>query len=145
MFLVCGMLMWLADRFAPSLGSLKIPHHNILFWIVFLAGLSLLASGVANILKRKTTIHPDRKSLAHPTSLVSTGSFRYTRNPIYLGLAIMLVAWVIYLENWLIVLGVVIFVVFITKYQIKPEEEALEKIFGEEYVRYKKRVGRWIR
>lgn len=56
----------------------------------------------------------------------------------------MLVAWLIFLGNVLAVVGVIIFVVFITEYQIKPEEEALERIFGEEYLRYKKNVRRWI-
>lgn len=141
--LICGFLMWLTDRFASSF-DFEIPYRDMLFWLVFLTGLLVFASGLANMLKRKTTTHPCRKALAQPTSLVSTGIFNYTRNPIYLGMAIMLVAWVIHLENWLTALGVVIFISFITEYQIKPEEEALKRIFGEEYLRYKKKVARWI-
>lgn len=141
--LICGFLMWLTGRFTPSF-DFEIPYRNILFWLIFLVGLLVLVSGLVNMIKRKTTTHPLRNSLMEATSLVSTGIFGYSRNPIYLGMAIMLVAWVIHLENWLAVLGVVIFVAFITQYQIKPEEEALEKVFGEEYVRYKAKVGRWI-
>ena len=135
--------MWLAARFVPSL-DFQFEYSSILFWVVLLVGLSIFAAGVANILRRKTTIHPDRKSLARPTELVTTGVFRYTRNPIYLGMAITLLAWAILLENWLAGLGIIFFVVFITEYQIKPEEEALEKIFGDQYVRYRMKVGRWI-
>jgi protein-S-isoprenylcysteine O-methyltransferase Ste14 len=141
--LICGLSMFLIDRLAPSF-DFELPYRIILFSVVLLTGLSVLAMGAANILKRKTTIHPDKKSLSHPSSLVSSGIFGYSRNPIYLGMSIMLVAWVLFLENWLTILGVIIFVAFITQYQIKPEEEALDRIFGEEYARYRKRVRRWI-
>ena len=104
----------------------------------------VLAAGVVNIIRRKTTIHPDRRSLAAPTALVTTGVFRYTRNPIYLGMAIILTAWVVFLESWLALIGVFVFIAFITQYQIRPEEVALEKIFGDVYVRYRKNVRRWI-
>jgi protein-S-isoprenylcysteine O-methyltransferase Ste14 len=56
----------------------------------------------------------------------------------------MLVSWWIFLGNILAITGVIIFVMFITEYQIRPEEEELEKIFGEEYLRYKRRVRRWL-
>lgn len=141
--LICGILMWLAARFVPSL-DFVLPSRIILFWALLVVGVLLLASGASNILNRKTTIHPDRKSLSKASALVTTGIYRYSRNPIYLGMAFMLLAWMILLQNWLSVVGPIIFIVFITDYQIKPEEEALEKVFGEEYVRYKKRVRRWI-
>lgn len=141
--LICGLLMWLIKRWIPSF-YLTFPNSNILFWIVLLAGLLVLASGFSHMIRHKTTTRPFRKSLGEATTIVTKGIFRYTRNPIYLGMAILLVAWVIFLENWLAVTGVVVFIAFITEYQIKPEEEALEKIFGDEYVRYRKAVRRWI-
>jgi protein-S-isoprenylcysteine O-methyltransferase Ste14 len=141
--LICGALMWLTARMWPSL-DFTFPYNTLVFWIVLLAGLSLLIAGVVRIMKHETVIHPDRDSLSKATVLVTTGVFRYTRNPIYLGMAIMLMAWTIYLENWLSAVVVIIFVAFITRYQIKPEEEVLEKIFGAEYVRYKKKVRRWV-
>lgn len=141
--LICGALMWLTARIWPSV-DFTFPYNTLVFWIVLLAGLSLLMAGVARIMKHKTVIHPDRDSLPKATVLVTTGVFRYTRNPIYLGMAIMLMAWTIYVENWLSAVVVIIFVAFITRYQIRPEEEVLEKIFGAEYVRYKKKVRRWV-
>jgi protein-S-isoprenylcysteine O-methyltransferase Ste14 len=139
----CGILMWLTDKLLPRF-SFVFPTRLLAFWIFLLMGVLLLASGASNFLRRNTTIHPDRKSLSKATTLVTTGIYRYSRNPIYLGMAIMLVAWVIFLQNWLSVLGVIIFVLFIDYYQIRPEEQALEKVFGEEYVRYKRRVRRWV-
>lgn len=142
-FLICAGLMWLIHTLVPSL-AYDFVYRRLLFWIVLAAGISLLIAGASNFFKRKTTIHPDRKSLSKVSTLITTGAFRYSRNPLYLGLALMLVAWWIFLGNVLAVIGVIVFVVFITEYQIKPEEEALERIFGEEYLRYKKNVRRWI-
>lgn len=62
----------------------------------------------------------------------------------YLGLALILSAWAIYLAIPLSLLGVVCFVLYITYFQIKPEELALEQIFGDEYKLYKAKVRRWI-
>jgi protein-S-isoprenylcysteine O-methyltransferase Ste14 len=135
-FLICGLSMFLIHRLTPS-SDVDFLYRTSLFLVVLLAGLCVLVLGAANILKRKTTIHPDRKSLSHPTSLVANGIFGYSRNPVYLGMATMLVAWIIFLANWLTVLGVIVFLAFITQYQIKPEEEALGKIFGEDYARSK--------
>lgn len=141
--LICGILMWLAARVWPS-ADFAFRYNAIVFWIVLLAGFSLMTGGVIRIIKHKTIVRPERRSLPKATALVTTGVFRYTRNPIYLGAAIMLIAWTIYLENWLSALGIALFVAFITRYQIRAEEEALEKIFGEQYVRYKKKVRRWV-
>lgn len=142
-FFICAALMWLIDAIIPS-RHFDFAYRNVLFWIVVLTGFGVLIAGAANIFSRKTTIRPDRKSLSKATALISTGAFRYSRNPLYLGLSILLVAWMIFLANVLTVVGVIVFVMFITEYQIKPEEEELEKIFGEEYLRYKRNVRRWI-
>ncbi len=141
--LICGVLMWVMDRLMPS-RYFEVPYRGILPWVILFCGFFLFWSGAIAILRRKTTIHPDRKSLQQPTTLVTTGVYRYTRNPIYLGMAITLVAWFIFLQNWLTLVFVIAFIAFITQYQIKPEEQALEKIFGDEYVRYKVRVRRWL-
>lgn len=142
-FLICGGLMWLMQKFAPAL-MYDFAYRKILFWIVLVAGSFLLIVGMLTFFKRHTTIHPDRRSLSKVSVLMTTGVFRYSRNPLYLGFALLLVAWMIFLGNVLALLGVIIFVWFITEYQIKPEEEALEKIFGQEYVQYKGNVRRWI-
>jgi protein-S-isoprenylcysteine O-methyltransferase Ste14 len=141
--LSCGALMWIVDAYLPSF-RVAFPGNRILFWVLLLAGMFLIIFTIASFLRRGTTFHPGRRALAGATSLMVTGVFRYTRNPIYLGMAIMLVAWAIFLQNVLALLGPVIFIAFITRYQIKPEEEALEKVFGEDYARYKARVRRWV-
>lgn len=142
-FLSCGLLMWLIHRYGPRL-PFEIPFTVMIFWIILAAGLFVMMAGVNRIFKHRTVIHPNRKSLPEATHLVTDGIFRYTRNPIYLGMAIMLVAWTIRLGNVWAVGGVVIFVGFIHVFQIKPEEEALEEVFGQAYRTYKTRVRRWI-
>jgi len=70
--------------------------------------------------------------------------YQYSRNPMYLGFAIILAAWALALGSPLTLLGVVAFVLYMNRFQIAPEEWALEALFGESFVRYRARVRRWI-
>jgi protein-S-isoprenylcysteine O-methyltransferase Ste14 len=75
---------------------------------------------------------------------VSGDVFRFTRNPMYLSLLLYLLAWATYLSNWLPLLFVPVFVLYINELQIKPEERALSALFGAEYASYTGRVRRWL-
>ncbi len=86
-----------------------------------------------------TPLHPDKSS-----NLVKTGIYQYTRNPMYLGLLLILFSTGWYLQNLVSMFVLPIYVWFISKYQIIPEEEALHKLFGQDYVNYQDRVRRWI-
>ena len=90
----------------------------------------------------KTTINP--RDFKGTTKLVSTGIFRFSRNPMYLSLLLMLIAWVLWLGNSLAWLGVIIFILSINHFQIAREEAYLESKFGDEYRHYKQKVRRWI-
>jgi protein-S-isoprenylcysteine O-methyltransferase Ste14 len=76
--------------------------------------------------------------------LVTTGVYRFTRNPMYLGLLLTLLAWAAFLFNPVALLFVPIFVLYINRFQIKPEEQVLSSLFGAEYMAYKGRVRRWL-
>ena len=90
----------------------------------------------------KTTIHP---RIPNKTSfLVHKGIYKHTRNPMYLGLVLILVSVAFCLRNIVGFSIIPLFILFITKYQIIPEEEVLESIFGQEYLRYINKVRRWI-
>lgn len=82
---------------------------------------------------------PDRSS-----SLVTTGLFSISRNPMYVGLALLLTGWALLLGTLLPWAGLPIFVLLITELQIRPEEAALERLFGAKYEGYRKSVPRWI-
>ena len=92
--------------------------------------------------KYKTTISPFTPS--ETTALVTEGMYRYSRNPMYLGLVLLTIAATIFFGTWLGVVIVVVFIFLLNLVQIIPEEEALLDIFGEEYVEYQKKVRRWI-
>jgi protein-S-isoprenylcysteine O-methyltransferase Ste14 len=78
------------------------------------------------------------------SSLVIHGVYRLTRNPMYLSLALYLVAWAVYLSNWLALLLVPVFMLYIDHFQIKPEERALLGLYRSEYASYTSRVRRWL-
>lgn len=92
--------------------------------------------------KFKTTITPLKPSDA--TALVTEGMYRYSRNPMYLGLLLWTIASTIWFGTWFGIIINIVFVFLINFLQIIPEEEALLEIFGEEYEEYKKNVRRWI-
>lgn len=114
----------------------------ILGTIVGLFGLGINASGFLSFRAAKTTVNPLKPETA--SSLVRSGIFAYTRNPMYVGMAIILVGWGIYLANPVAVLGAGLFVVFIQRFQITPEERAMVKLFGEEYEQYRQQTRRWL-
>jgi len=78
------------------------------------------------------------------TSLVTGGIYRYTRNPMYVGFAALLLGWAVYLAVPWVLLGPVAFILFITRFQIIPEERALSSKFGRQYGEYQERVRRWL-
>ena len=92
--------------------------------------------------KSKANINPIH--LEKSNVFVADGIYRFSRNPMYLSLAGLLVAWAVYLQSAVSFLGIFLFIYLITQWQIKPEEYWLEKKFGESYLAYKKKVRRWI-
>ena len=92
--------------------------------------------------KTKTTINP--MTPEETTTLVTTGIFSRTRNPMYLGLFFVISSTILFFGSWFGIIILMFFVWYINKFQIIPEEEAIEKLFGDEYSEYKKNVRRWI-
>ena len=90
----------------------------------------------------KTTISPLTPS--ETTALVTEGMYRYSRNPMYLGLLLLTFSSTIWFGTWLGLILNIMFIFLINFLQIIPEEEALQEIFGEEYADYKKKVRRWV-
>ncbi len=81
---------------------------------------------------------------AQCSALVTGGVYRISRNPMYLGVACLLLAWAVFLSALLPVAGLVAYVLYITRFQILPEERVLAEIFGEQYTAYAARVRRWL-
>jgi len=109
---------------------------------VALVGLAFSAAGIVSFRRAHTTVNPTKPEAA--SSLVTSGIYRVTRNPMYVGLSFVLVAWAVFLASPWALVGVLAFVLYIGRFQIEPEERALSKRFGAEYAAYQARVRRWL-
>lgn len=106
------------------------------------AGVAVSVAGVVQFLRAKTTVNPLKPEAA--SALVSAGIYKWTRNPMYLGMATVLLAWGIYLANIGALAAVALFVAYMNRFQIAPEERALQARFGGGFEAYRARVRRWI-
>ncbi len=139
--LVCAVLAWALARFMPGV-TYPMPSRLPIAALLLLAGFALDLSGLLVFRNAKTTVNP--LSPERSTSIVQTGPYRFTRNPMYLGMAMVLLAFCVYLANPVSVAAVVVFVAYITRFQIIPEERLLLGKFGEAYAQYKTSVRRWL-
>lgn len=109
---------------------------------VFALGAVIIAVSVSSFWRAKTTINPLAPAKAE--KLVVRGFYTVSRNPMYLGMALMLVGVCLFLREGANVGVVLLFVILMNLMQIEPEERALEAKFGKDYLDYKRRVRRWI-
>ena len=117
-------------------------YQGLLSILFLILGFACLLPSFKLFAKFKTTITPLKPSDA--TALVSEGMYRYSRNPMYLGLLLLTISSTIWFGTWLGIIINLVFILLINFLQIIPEEEALLTIFGEEYEEYKKNLRRWI-
>jgi protein-S-isoprenylcysteine O-methyltransferase Ste14 len=139
--LCMALLMWLASWL---IHPLRVPLDIRLGVALALGvlGQCISVGGMIAFRRAKTTINPFKPAAA--SSLVSGGVYRFTRNPMYVGLLLTLVGWTVFLSNPLALLFLPLFVLYINRFQIEPEERVLSSLFGAEYAAYKTRVRRWI-
>jgi protein-S-isoprenylcysteine O-methyltransferase Ste14 len=133
-------LMWGLASLPPAL-PLPSSVRLALAGVLAAVGVAFDLLGLVAFLRRRTTVNPLRPERA--SSLVTGGIYRVTRNPMYVGLAFLLTAWAVYLSSLWPFVGPVLFVVYITRFQIRPEERVLRQRFGE-YESYASRVRRWL-
>jgi protein-S-isoprenylcysteine O-methyltransferase Ste14 len=141
LFLICSTGMWAISEVLPT-AVFTLPSAAIIAVALALLGGAIAVAGVVQFRRQSTTVNPTRPEEA--TSVVRSGIFRITRNPMYLGLATVLMAWAIYLRNTAALLLLPVFVAYLTRFQIRPEERALLTQFGHEYADYIARVRRWL-
>ncbi|WP_274520233.1 methyltransferase family protein [Cupriavidus sp. IDO] len=133
--------MWLASAL---IAPIEVPVGPRVGVAVALActGAAIGGAAMVSFWQAKTTMNPVKPGAA--SLLVTGGVFRFTRNPMYLSLLLYLFAWAVYLSNWLALLFLPLFVLYINRFQITPEERALSSLFGPQYVAYKGSVRRWL-
>ncbi len=117
---------------------------NHAIWPIFflVLGVAIAVSGVKEFSRFKTTISPLNP---HKTSsVVNSGIYRFSRNPMYLGMLLLLLGWADYLGNFMAFSGALFFILYITRFQIQPEERVLQELFKEDYQQYMQTVRRWL-
>jgi protein-S-isoprenylcysteine O-methyltransferase Ste14 len=136
---LCAALMWATGRFVPFGAFAPQRGWAIAFLVVALA---LMLAAAVQFARARTTINPMRPERA--SHLVTRGVFALSRNPIYLADLLVLVAAACWIGNLFAFVGCALFVAWMNRYQIAPEEDALARLFGEDYLAYCRRVRRWI-
>lgn len=136
-----GLLVW-AGGAVPILSwtvSAKLEGLAALLGVV---GILVAVAGVAAFYKARTTVNPHTPGKA--SLLVTRGIYAYSRNPMYAGLFALLLGWAVLQGGLLPLLLALVFIPFMTRFQIVPEERVLRTLFGEDFERYQARVRRWI-
>ena len=139
--LLTGAGMWGLARMLPDLTV----EASLLRWCalaVMAVGVLIEAVSVLAFLRARTTVTPLKPEKA--STLVVSGLYHVSRNPMYLGMLILLMGWALWLANRAALMLPPVFVIYLTLFQIKPEEAALSEKFGSDYEAYRGRVRRWI-
>jgi protein-S-isoprenylcysteine O-methyltransferase Ste14 len=109
---------------------------------VFLVGGGVALAGTVAFRRARTTVNPMKPETT--SALVTTGIYRITRNPMYVGLLLVLIAWAIFLSSAWALAGPIAFIAYMNRFQIAPEERVLSSMFGAAYSDYKSRIRRWL-
>jgi len=139
--LVLAGAMWFTAMQCPSL-AITLPWRHVLAATVSMVGILFLLAGMYSFHKAKTTLNPMKPDTA--SSLVASSIYRISRNPMYVGFLLILTGWAIWLSHPLPFLSLPVFVAYMNRFQISPEERVLSAKFGKEYDTYKQRVRRWL-
>lgn len=134
-------LMWAASGVEPILAIPAAVRVSVAVALALLGG-AISIAGVVSFARAKTTVNPLKPETA--SALVVSGIYRHTRNPMYLGFLTVLLGWTAFLASPWGALGPVLFVLYINRFQIAPEERVLESLFGPSFVAYRSKVGRWL-
>ncbi len=139
---LAAVAMWGIAQTTPRLAVAAAPKALVAA-AVAIAGASVCVLGVLAFRRACTTVDP--RDPARSAALVCEGVYRATRNPMYVGMALLLLAWGIVLASPVAALaGPTGFAAFITRFQIVPEERMLARRFGQAYADYRSRVRRWL-
>ena len=117
-------------------------NTDIISIIILLIGVIFIFSAVVQFVNRKTTVNPTKPHKT--TTLVITGTYKITRNPMYLGMLLIIISFAFYKASIISLILIPFYIFYINKFQIEPEEFEMRKKFGKEYEDYCNKVDRWI-
>ena len=127
---------------SKKIDLINIPLQLEISIFILSAGILIFVNPVLQFIKSKTTVNPIQ--FEEVNKLVTSGIFKYSRNPMYLGMLMIVLSTSIFYLNLYSILTPLLFILWINKFQIKREEEFLIEKFGDEYLSYKKKTRRWI-
>ena len=138
---IFALLMWLIGLLTADAEFLA-SYRWELSLSIFCVGALFSLLGVVSFNRAKTTVNPTTPDAS--SALVTSGIYRYSRNPMYVGFLFMLLAWGFLLANVYSIALTLGFMVYLNHFQIKPEEKMLNRIFGSAFCEYEKQVRRWL-
>jgi len=139
--LICATLVYQVAQFFP-ISSVLLEYRQYISGVLVVIAISFDFSALFSFYRAKTTANPFKPENA--SSLVVEGIYQITRNPMYVGLMFLLIAWSVWLGSFYALMVIVLFQQYITRFQICPEERVLTEIFGEQYTNYCQQVRRWL-
>ena len=139
--IITAAAMYGVSKMVPAL-TFSLNGSTVLAVGLGVIGMSLGVMGVTQFRKAQTT--PNPQALEKVSSLVTSGIYRYSRNPMYLGLVLILLGWAFYLSHFLAFVLLPVFILYMTRFQIQPEEQMMARKFGKTYQAYLNKVRRWI-
>jgi protein-S-isoprenylcysteine O-methyltransferase Ste14 len=118
------------------------PAHRLVALLLLSIAVIIGISAIISFKKHKTTVNPTKPETS--STVVSSGIYAISRNPMYLAMLISLISLAYYLQHVASLPVILIFVAYMTRFQIIPEEKMLTKIFGQQYIDYQAKVRRWF-
>ena len=140
---VVALILVISNYFSSKkIDLIHIPFQTLIAVFILSVGLLILINPVLKFIKSKTTINPIKFKKVN--KLVTSGIYKYSRNPMYLGFLIIVISSSIFYLNIYSLLTPLFFYLWINRFQIKREEIFLAKKFGKDYLSYKNKTRRWI-
>lgn len=134
-------LMWPASTVGRAV-PITAPLRFGLAGALIAAGIALIVAARIMLDQAHTTWHPAEPGCT--SSLVTRGVYSVSRNPTYVGMLLVLIGWAVVLASQLALAASALFVLYLNRFQIKPEERTLAALLGDDYCRYASRVRRWV-
>lgn len=139
--LLLAFAMWITAALLPSL-VIALPWHRAIGAILGCVGIIFILAAGAVFRRAGTTVNPIKPDTT--SSLVVSGVYGVSRNPMYVGALLALAGWAVFLSHLLALVFLPAFVAYMNRFQIAPEERVLADKFGAEFDRYRNAVGRWL-
>jgi protein-S-isoprenylcysteine O-methyltransferase Ste14 len=138
---VAALCMWLLARWTPGLGWGGYWRWGTAV-LLLATGIVIAVAGVLEFRRVRTTVNPTTPQAT--SSMVCSGIYRHTRNPMYLGMLLVLAAWAVWLANPAASAVLPVFLLYLNRFQIEPEERILAGLFAGEFDAYRRSVRRWL-